>query len=174
MTPSISVILVAGILARPPVAAQTSSASIPETVKTGMNVSVVDDQGRKIDGRVDGVSEHAVRVSVRGEIKEIPIDQIVRIDRPDSIKNGALIGLGIGVGLGLIGGAADPQGRNQRGRFLFWSAVGNGVILTGLGTLIDAVFDNRRTLYERGGRIQVRVSPVVERGVRAVAVAFNW
>ena len=55
-------------------------------MKRGLVVSVVDEQGRKVEGRVETVSGEALRVSKRGVSQEIPVDRIVRIDRPDSLR----------------------------------------------------------------------------------------
>jgi hypothetical protein len=152
--------------------AQTSDERVPATVRTGLKVSIVDEHGRQIDGRVDGVSEGVIRLSRRGAIEEIALDRVVRIDEPDGLRNGALAGLGVGLSLGLLGAAVQTRGAEAK-----WVLAGilyNGVAFTLLGTGIDAVFDNRRTLYERGGRIQTRVSPIVGRGVRGAAVSWTW
>jgi hypothetical protein len=52
--------------------------------------------------------------------------------------------------------------------------VSNALACTLLGTGIDAAFNNRRTLYERGRRLQTRVAPVVGSGVRGAVVAVTW
>jgi hypothetical protein len=173
MTASLPAALLLLILASPPPAvAQTIGERIPVAVKTGLRVSIIDDQGRKIEGRVDAVSEHGIRLRMRGGSEEIPVDRIVRIDGPDSLRNGALIGLGLGLATGVAGGALDPQWRDHRGTFMLVSVIGNGVIWSALGTGIDAIFDNRRTLYERG-RTQSTHSRTAAPMLTAAAGSFD-
>ena len=133
-------------------------------------MSVVDDRGSSVEGRIQEVSDRFVRLAVRGGSRDIPIEQIIRIERPDTVKNGALIGLAVGVGTGLIATFSDPQG----GGVLVSRTLGNGVICAGIGALIDGAQDRRRTLYERGPRPQVRLRPVIGRHVRGVATAIAW
>jgi hypothetical protein len=170
MSLSSPAVVILAILSSSPPAAGTAEQTIPESVRTGLKVSIVDERGVQIDGRVEGVSDSAVRLAVRGGTKDIPIEQIVRIERPDGVWNGALTGLGIGLSMGLIGTAADPQG----GALLVSRTLGNGVVCAGIGALLDAAIDGRKTLYERGPRTGARVTPIIDRGVRAVAVSVSW
>ena len=153
-------------LSAAPAAAQT----IPATVRSGLKVSVIDARGASVEGRVQEVSDRFVRLGIRGASRDIPIEDIVRIERPDTVKNGALIGLAVGVGTGLMATLYDPQG----GGVLVSRTLGNGVICAGIGALIDAAQDHRRTLYERGPRPQARVRPVIGRHVRGVAATVEW
>jgi len=93
--------------------------TIPATVEKGLKVAVVDDSGASVEGRVQDVTPESVRLDIRGAATDIPVARIVRIERPDTVKNGALTGLGIGAALGLISTAADPQG----GAVLVWWAI---------------------------------------------------
>ena len=155
-----------------PAMAQASSESIPSAVRPGLKVSIVDDDGRQIDGRVMGVSAEGIRLSLRGTSEEIRLDRIVRIDKPDGLKNGALVGLGVGLSLTTLGLVIEPQG--TKGKWVFASLVSNGVGFTLLGTAIDALVNTRRTLYERGRRTQARVAPIVSHGARGAAISIAW
>jgi hypothetical protein len=152
---------------------KTSASRIADAVTTGMKVSVVNDDGRRIEGRVLEHSQESLRLSLNGSSQDIPIDRIVRIDKPDSLKNGTLIGLGVGLGYGVVG-ATLLTGDGADGSFIAAGVAMSAVACTLVGTGIDAMFNNRRTLYERGGRLQARVSPVVGRGVRGAAVSVTW
>ena len=151
-------------------AAPAAAQSIPATVQSGLKVSVVDARGASVEGRVQDVSDRFVRLAVRGASRDVPIEDIVRIERPDTVKNGALIGLAVGAGMGLMATVSDPQG----GGVLVSRTLGNGVICAGIGALIDAAQDHRRTLYERGPRPQARLRPVIGRHVRGVAATVEW
>ena len=150
--------------------APAAEQAIPATVRSGLKVAVVDERGASVEGRVQDVSDRVVRLSVRGNSRDIPIEEIVRIERPDTVKNGALTGLGIGMGTGLIATLSDPMG----GGILVSRVLGNGLVCAGIGALIDAAQDRRRTLYERGPRLQARLRPVVGRHVRGGAVTVEW
>ena len=174
MTPSAPAVFAFAILVSPAMAvAQTTGARLADVVTTGMKVSVVDDDGRRIEGRVLEHSQESLRLSLNGSSQEIPIDRIVRIDKPDSLKNGALAGLGVGLAVGTFG-AVLSSSANIESEWLLAGIGYQAVAWTLLGTGIDAMFNNRRTLYERGGRLQARVSPVVGRGVRGGAVSVSW
>ena len=169
MFPDVPVLVLFALLGPPP-AAPPPQDTIPATVETGLKVSIVDLQGSRVEGRVQAVSDQFVRLTVRGWTTEIPIKQIVRIERPDTVKNGALTGLIIGSTMGLIGTVVDPQG----GAVLVTRTLGNGLICAGLGALIDAAVDGRKTLYERGASSQARVTPIIGRDMRAVALSIEW
>jgi hypothetical protein len=159
--------LLALLSSSPAPAAEQAS---PATVRPGLKVAVVDERGASVEGRVQEVSDRFVRLTVRGSTRDIPIEDVVRIEQPDTVKNGALIGLGVGLGAGLIATAFDPQG----GAVLASRVLGNGVVCAGIGALIDAAQDHRRTLYERGPRLQARLRPVIGRHVRGVAAILEW
>ena len=174
MTRTLPAVLALAILVSPAVAvAQTHGARLADVVTTGLKVSVVDGDGRRIDGRVVALSQETLRVSLRGSTEDIPLDRIVRIDEPDTLRNGALTGLGIGLAVGTFGTVLS-SGANIEPEWLLASIGYQAVAWTLLGTGIDAMFNNRRTLYERGGRLQARISPVVGRGVRGAAISVSW
>ena len=139
-------------------------------VATGTKVSVVDDRGTRTEGRVQEISDRSLRLAIGKAMTDIPLDQIVRIERPDTVRNGALTGLAIGLGLGLIATATDPEG----GAIAVTRTLGNGLICAGLGALIDAAFDRRKTLYERGSSAQTTLAPVVGRHSGGLAVSIEW
>ena len=141
---SMSAVLTVALLGVPAVAAAQAE-RIADVLKPGQRVLIVDEQGRRIDGRVDLASAEAVRVSTRAGSEDVALDRIVRIDRPDTLKNGALTGLGVGLSLGLFSVAIQPRGTEAK--WLLASLVPNGVSGMLLGTGIDALFNNRRTLY---------------------------
>ena len=144
--------------------------TIPPAVKPGLKVSVTDQRGASVEGRVQEVSDRFVRLSVKGRVRDIPVEEVVRIERPDTVKNGALIGFGVGVSSGLVAIAFDPHG----GALAVSRTLGNGVVCAGIGALIDAAMDSRRTLYQRGPGPQTRLHPVIGRHVRGVAATVEW
>jgi hypothetical protein len=156
--------------------AQTAGDAIASAVKAGQKVSIVDDHGRTIEGRVDGISEETLRVSVRKATEEIPLNRIVRIDRPDSLRNGTFIGMGIGLASGLIGYGFNSNDGGSKPAIVAGAVVGHTLVWTAIGTAVDALFNHNETLYERGdrSRVQARVLPVLGGGTRGAAVSLTW
>ena len=151
--------------------AQDAGGQIPGIVKTGERVSIVDDLGRKTEGRVETWSDEAIRLSMRGRTEDVAFARIVRIDKPDSVKNGALIGLGFGLGCGIIGSVITAQGSRRDG-VVVASIISNTIVWTAFGATVDAMIDNRRTLYIRGAR--ATILPIVSHDVRGGAIAVTW
>ena len=174
MTRTLPAVLALAMFVSPALAvAQTAGTRLADAVTTGMKVSVVNDDGRRVEGRVLEHSQESLWLSLNGSSQEIPFDRIVRIDKQDSLKNGALAGLGVGLAIGTFGAVLSSSG-NIEPEWVLAGITYNAVAFTLLGTGIDAMFNNRRTLYERGGRFQARVSPVVGRGVRGAALSVTW
>jgi len=170
---SISTALTLALLSVPGAAAAGQAERVADIVQTGQRVLIVDDQGRRLEGRVELASAETIRVSTRAGGEDVANDRIVRIEKPDGLKNGALIGLGVGLGFGVVG-ATLVHGEGAESGRVAAVVVANALAYTLLGTGIDAVFNNRLTLYERGRRLQTRVAPVVGSGVRGAAVTVTW
>jgi hypothetical protein len=164
--------LLVAILAVPSLASGQTVDRLPSDVSPGLTVSVVEDDGRKIEGRVWEISERGLVLARRGTTEEISFDQIVRIDKPDTLKNGALAGLGVGLALSAFTVLAQPDGSQPE--WVFAAVLYNGIAFTLLGTGIDALVDTRRTLYERGRRPQARLAPVVRHGTRGAVLSLTW
>ena len=171
MRPSLPALLVLTVLVLSADArAQPTSDRIPTSVKTGLKVTIVADDGERVEGRVDAITDSTVRIAVRKAVEDIPIDRIVRIERQDSLKNGALIGLTVGAVTGLIAGAMEERDRGMR---MLAGAVGNGLIWMAFGIGIDALNDNRQVLYERGG-VQTRVGLTLGPQTKAATISLTW
>jgi hypothetical protein len=155
-----------------PAGAQTA-ASLRDKLQTGHTISIIDEDGRKVQGRVVDVSDQAIRVSVHRAIERIPIESVVRIEKPDSLKNGAYAGLFIGATFGLVGGLAN-SGRTSDRNLVVASIAGNAVAWTAFGVGIDAMVNTRRTLYQRSGKVERRAAPLVGAGVRGAALSIAW
>ena len=170
---SISAALTLALLSLPAAAAAGQAERIADVVQAGQQVLIVDDRGRRLEGRVELASAEVVRVSTRAGSEDVANDRIVRIEKPDGLKNGTLVGLGVGLGFGVVG-ATLVHGEGAEAGQVAAAIVSNALACTLLGTGIDAVFNNRRTLYERGRRLQTRVAPVVGSGVRGAVLAVTW
>jgi hypothetical protein len=163
------------VMAVPCAEAQSIEPPLADRIAVGTVVTVTDETGKSTMGRVQSVSNEELSLSRRGGVEAIPVSSLVRIEKPDRLINGALIGLTIGVTAGIISGAGlHVQGESQPAGYVVVSTVGNAVIWTALGTAVDAIFNNKRTLYERGGRRQASLAPIVGPGARGAAVRLTW
>jgi len=162
-------------------AAQAPADDIRARVKDGQKVSVTDDQGREFNGRIVRLTGDALTLAKGRERTDVVYADIVKIDRTDSLKNGALIGLGVGAALGIL--MVVPTGCEDDYTFLCGGDPGPGnyaagaLIVGGLGaaigTGIDALIGGRRNLYQRGGP-RVSLSPTVQRQAIGAAVSLRW
>ena len=160
--------------------AQTDAAEIRRRVEDGQKIVIVDDQGRELKGRIAGLRADALTLLVARHRTDVPYDRIVRIDRPrDGVWEGALIGLGIGAGLGLIGAlaaATDDSGWGSpnpadvaRIAPLVFGGIGAGI---GLG--LDAAIRHETNLYQRQGATRISLSPALGRSRGSVAILVSW
>ena len=103
--------------------------------------------------------------------EQIRLDRVVRIEKPDSLANGAWIGFAVGAGMGLLGAVSA---NTDDIAFVASAVITNALVTTACGVGFDALVDNRRTLYQRDGRVAARVAPIVAPGVRGAAVTVRW
>lgn len=77
-------------------------------VKPGDTISVIDPTGNEIRGKIETLSSSSMALLVAGRRRDLREDEIdtIRQRRPDSLRNGALWGFGIGAGLGTLAGLA--------------------------------------------------------------------
>ena len=114
-------------------------------------VIVTDTSGRETEGKLISWANNALVMKASGQTKTFTQGDYLRVDmRGDSLKNGALIGAGVGVLLtGLtaaLGGCGDPCGAEAAGYFL--TSVG---LYAAFGTVFDAMHAGRTPLWQSGG-----------------------
>jgi hypothetical protein len=152
--------------------ALVSAQQVTDSVKAGMPVSVVDDAGTEIRGRVDSFSGDVIRIKRRDRLDEVPLQRIVRIEKTDSLKNGALTGMLVGGTAGLVMVIANT--RSPDPGLILWATLGNAAVYGALGTAIDGMVQGRRTLYERGRVRETRIAPIVGPNVGGAVVRVSW
>jgi hypothetical protein len=171
-------------------AAQTQADDIRARVKERQKVSITDDQGREVTGRITTIAADALTITPdRAPRVVVPYGQIVRIDRPhDTLDNGALIGLAFGAALAFVAMAdeahrsctpdmgpwgdddcSDPTGAGYIGGALFAGGLGLAV-----GVGVDALIRRDRGIYRRGEKAQVGLSAVLARGKRGAVLSMSW
>ena len=178
-----TIVLIA-LLAATSANAQTGSQRIADLLKANQRISVIDEAGREIDGRVDGIGHDSFGLMIDGRRIDMRFDDVVRIDHPkDGLGNGAWIGFAVGAGSTLLSLALNPvckgvEGPCSRPSFGMsaWAIAGTGAAGAGVGAAIDALIRREPTIYTRGARPRaiVDVAPAVGRGMRGAVVSVSW
>ena len=174
-------------------AAQTAATSfdaLQSRVKPGDVVDVTETSGRKSHGRINQFSQSALEIVVRktgpdGRDTLVPMRlaerdvRQVRVEHPDSILNGTLIGAAIGGGPFLVVGvaAASVGGGSCGSDSNVCLGVGliTGAIGAGVGAMIDASKHRRTTVFDTRSRSAVlQLSPVLSPSVRGLQVSMRF
>jgi len=132
-----SLVLAASLLLAPAASAQTATGdwSALKAVATGSKLSVKLKTGRTVEGRLTGVSDDALSLTVGGKATDVKAVEVLRVYRVggSSAKKATLVGLGVGAGAGAAVGAAGGGGGFVPGRGVF--AAGGAVLGGGVGAL---------------------------------------
>lgn len=144
-----SLALIASLLLSPVASAQTASGdwSALKAVEAGSKLSVKLKTGKTVEGRLTGVSDDGLSLTVGGRPTELKAVEVLRIHRVggSSAKKGALIGLAVGGGAGLAVGVAADSSSDGFEKFDDAAAAGLAVLGAGAGALIGyAVGRSRR------------------------------
>jgi len=139
-------------------------------LKKGQTVLVTDNTGRETKGQVADVSGDFLTLGTSAK-QSFARETITTVRRTDSLKNGALIGAGIGAGFAMWDYLIDP------------SEPGNAVVFTvaiGLGSAIGAGID---ALVNRGGKTiytsprqprHVTIAPVLGKDRQGALVSVRF
>ena len=150
-------------------------------VNSGTRVVVKDQTGRETEGVLTSLTASGIALTVGNDQRQWSADEVRELRRRgDSVKNGALIGMGIGLGAGFVGGMAmgawmSNEGGNAAGAFLAMSALGAG-IGAAAGAGFDGLRQGQTVLFRRSssGHGSVSVAPVLTPTVRALHVSMRF
>jgi hypothetical protein len=189
MTPRLWIIVVCAALDAAVAAASaqevaSSFDALASRIRVGQRIWVTDATGREVDGRLERLSIDGLVLRVDGlETFAAPDVRRVRARAPDSLKNGTLIGLGIGAGLGTawcIGAIADDSGDIDAGV----ECAEGYTVFPGLGALIGLAVDavipgkvcpvDQAPLPEGLPRATLMVVPLATSRVKGLVVSFAF
>lgn len=161
----------------------TSFAQLDTRLKPGDTVWITDAEGREIEGRIQALAPD--RITLEGGDAKVFAARDVRIIRDrehDSLKNGTLIGLGVGGGLALTwcvaALASDPS--ISPGVECFEGAVVFGGIGTLFGLFIDAASPGKmRVAYSAPGaagppHARLSIAPMITPRAKGLAAVFSF
>ena len=167
-----------------PAWAQADLERIQAGIRNGQKVIITDEDGHEVAGRIDSIDADSIRIDTKGQATDVPYGRILRIDRPpDTLANGALIGLGAGALFGLLSLAVEDASRCDSSAFFACAdptLLGYVVIpaFTGglgaaIGVGIDALIRRDREIYRRGA-VRTSAAPVLGPGIRGAALSVSW
>jgi hypothetical protein len=137
-------------------------------------VTVTDATGRDTKGRIESLSSAEIVLRTPDGLRRWsdPDVRAIRQRRGDSLANGALIGFGVGAGLGIAGGVALLESGDSRAVVPALGALYGG-LGAGIGVGIDALVTRTYVIYEPSGaaRPRVRLMPLLAPEVRGLQVA---
>ena len=149
-----SLVLAASLLLSPVVSAQTATSdwSALKAVASGSKLSVKLKTGKTVKGRLTGVSDDALSLSVGGKPTELKAGEVLRVYRVGGVsaKKAALIGLAVGAGAGAAVGASgdDDDFLYNRGVFTAGFAVLGGGAGALIGYAVGRARHKRVLVYE--------------------------
>ena len=155
-------------------AAQTTATSLDELVRArvlgvGDGVYITEVNGRRLKGDVRSVSSTALEVTDGRNAWRFAETEMLNVKRQDALRNGALVGLAVGVGIAgaacKLGGGGCVYGVIRYG----YPAIAIGAFL---GLMVDAAW--HRTVLDLSGSSRVVLSPVISDQAIAARVAAAW
>jgi hypothetical protein len=155
----------------------TSFDQLPVRLKVGQMVSVTDTAGAEQKGKILDLSPTALTLAVDGTRHEFPAARVSAIKKRqrDSLLNGALIGLAVGVGVTVLAASAceDDLGDCYVMGLLIFGGIG-----TGAGIGIDlATKGKMQTIYQApsaSAGLRVTVAPFVVPHRQGVAIRVSF
>lgn len=134
------------------VVAQTTLDQWPGLVTRRLQtVYVRDSSGVETRGRLIGLTPEAVLVLVEGSERRFERADVRKLQTRDSLKNGAWIGVALGVVFGATAAGISDCQTVAGGSCAGWRAanlVAAVGVYTALGTAVDAAIRGRSTLYD--------------------------
>ena len=164
--------------------AQTAASfdELPLVLRPGDRVTVTDDSGRNLRGQIIDLSPSTLSLEARGARLDLRAADVsfIRQRRPDPLRNGALIGLGVGaVPAALLAMAgyslAYNEGGSPGGAAAYLAGLSLG-LATVIGVGVDALIQRSHVIYGPTGEAQRRltVSPLLSGHRRGVAVSLGF
>jgi hypothetical protein len=154
---------------------QTAEPRLETVLLPGMTAWITDSVGHEEKMRITRVSADVVTTTGGDRVRELSAADVtrVRVRRPDSLINGALIGAGSAVASGLfLCHLTEPweNCRDDVGPMLRIVAVGAAI-----GAGIDALIRGRKTIYQAGRpAARIQAAPVLGRRAAGVQVSLTF
>jgi hypothetical protein len=153
-----SLVLAASLLLVPVVSAQNAAGdwSAVKAVEIGSKLSVKLKTGKTVEGRLTGVSDAALSLSVKEKPVDIKREDVFSVHQTGkgSATKATLIGMGVGAGTGAVIGAVGDSSSDGFEKIDTAATAGLTVIGAGVGALVGYAFGRGRSkrvlIYEAG------------------------
>jgi hypothetical protein len=148
----------------------TSFDQLSVLVDRGDKVRVTPSSGKPFSGRIVGLSASELTLRVGDELRRLKEADVsaIRHRRQDSLRNGALWGLGAGATAGMV-----ACGRCHIGPGLAVAALYGG-LGAGIGVGIDALIEGKVTVFEGLGKSRVVLRPQLTPSHKGATVSVQW
>jgi hypothetical protein len=150
-----------------PAGAQGASPTLDQVARAltpDLRIQVLDEHRGRIDGHFRGLSGSTFRMSVKGQIVEVPAAQISLVRKERSEPDGVLLGLGIGFAAGFsyvliaCGNASEHEDCLRAGSLVIGGpAAAAGAIIDYFNRHFVTVFERRSSPFARW-----RLSPILD------------
>jgi hypothetical protein len=164
----------------PEVAAQGVARSFEQLqllVRAGDTVSVRDSAGTETTGTIKSLSASSLVLITSGtqrELKEANVSTVVQ-RRADSLRNGALWGLGVGLAVGAVALLPAMCADGPCDASLAFVLPQSGAIGVGIGVGVDALITRGQVIYERpADSAAFGMAPLLGKGRRGVALSMRF
>ena len=148
----------------------TSFEELRKVVKDGQTVIVVAANGERTKGRIAAVSFSPPALELLAPTPRTFLEPAVaEIRATDGLRNGALIGAGVGLGFALWDYLIDPS--EPGNAIIFTVAIGAGAAI---GAGIDALIGGRVLYRSRQTGRRLTISPLATRSRQGLIVAVRF
>lgn len=172
----IAIVLAAATITAPLAGAQTVSFDrLALQLNQGDRITVTDNEGRALHGRVVDLSSSMLSLQAGGLRRDLNGGDIsvIRRRQRDSLKNGAGIGFASGAGIAVVL-LSRCGGLDHAGETLFYSSL-FGAAGAGIGVGLDAMHEETRVVYRTAPSTRrLAVSPVLSPQRQGVAVSLGF
>jgi hypothetical protein len=149
-------------------------------VKTGDKITVTDDAGREITGRIAELSSSSLTLLVGDKRRDLQAKEIdtIRQRRGDSLANGAKWGFGIGASLGFVGSLeiVNQDGVTDDAAIVAIATLFYGAVGAGIGVGVDAMNSSDQVIYARRATSStgLTVRPILTRHRQGAMVLIGF
>jgi hypothetical protein len=140
---------------------------------------VTNRDGRETAGKISAIDNDRIEIATAGGRMSFARPDIRRIDVPDRLTNGTAIGAGVGAAAFgafvsyLNVALCDTADCPSLGPALVGGAYGAAIGAVA-GAFIDNLIDGRRTVFNSGAALRIKIAPSLNRKEAAARLEVSW
>lgn len=164
--------LIAGITLIPCAANAQIAPQWALEIKPGETLLITTQPGERLEGAASGVAGDGIDVRTSEGLKTARYRDILKVQRRDAVRNGVLIGAGLGAAIASIPLVYGNECRYETCGSQLGFPIAGVVAGAAIGWAIDGAIKGWTTIFDAGARATVSARPV--RGGFAVQGALTW